>query len=238
MNEKLDTFEQHLLKLGLFALHRRAEKLGYRVREATEYHLVLEPTGGLQHIYDRGLKRFDSEDYESDASAYLDQVEHETAIYRRNEVLRALQAVDENGKLTAYAWPGGYPIVYLTREGDELCADCAQDDETVTGFYVLEEGPAVYCEEPHCGKEIGSASGDPSALEEQEGEEGRMFFAGTIESEETYKGLLPDGRFIYVQIAPYYNAPSARRDDPLYWYERFENKEFDDGKNYPSVYVK
>jgi hypothetical protein len=32
----------------------------------------------------------------------------------------------DNGKLDAYAWPGGYPIYYLDRRGDVLCPKCAQ----------------------------------------------------------------------------------------------------------------
>ena len=28
---------------------------------------------------------------------------------------------DENGKLISYAWPGGYPIVYLDKSGEILC---------------------------------------------------------------------------------------------------------------------
>lgn len=35
----------------------------------------------------------------------------------------------ENHRLDAYAWPGGYPIIYLLedRQGtDELCPECAQ----------------------------------------------------------------------------------------------------------------
>lgn len=31
------------------------------------------------------------------------------------------QLLDETGKLPAYAWPGGYPIVYLDAENSWLC---------------------------------------------------------------------------------------------------------------------
>lgn len=32
-----------------------------------------------------------------------------------------------DGKLPAYAWPGGYAIAYLMDDGEFLCADCAND---------------------------------------------------------------------------------------------------------------
>lgn len=30
-----------------------------------------------------------------------------------------------DNKLPAYAWPGGYPIIYIDRDCSVLCADCA-----------------------------------------------------------------------------------------------------------------
>lgn len=32
----------------------------------------------------------------------------------------------EDGKLLAFAWPGGYPIAYTLPNGDTLCPKCAQ----------------------------------------------------------------------------------------------------------------
>lgn len=32
---------------------------------------------------------------------------------------------DSDDKLPAYAWPGGYPIVYYTRVGEPMCPECA-----------------------------------------------------------------------------------------------------------------
>ena len=39
---------------------------------------------------------------------------------------------DDNGRLSAYAWPGGYVIGYLDGEGSTLCANCARkaDEDT------------------------------------------------------------------------------------------------------------
>lgn len=68
-----------------------------------------------------------------------------------------------DGKLPAYAWPGGYPLVYITEEGLTVCALCASkdDDETsdpVVGYQVHWEGEAETCED--CGAEIESAYGE------------------------------------------------------------------------------
>lgn len=62
--------------------------------------------------------------------------------------------------LAAYAWPGGYPIMYLDEANAYLCVDCAQIDkdtgETVTPF-IHWEGHALHCDE--CNKAIDSAYG-------------------------------------------------------------------------------
>lgn len=36
---------------------------------------------------------------------------------------------DENGQLSAYAWPGGYVIGYLDRENSVLCVACARKSD-------------------------------------------------------------------------------------------------------------
>ena len=65
--------------------------------------------------------------------------------------------------LPAYAWPGGYTIVYWTVDGDELCADCAwqacQDDEPMAGRDTYDEGPDLYCAD--CGHVLQSSYGEP-----------------------------------------------------------------------------
>lgn len=76
------------------------------------------------------------------------------------------------GRLPDYAWPGGYPIVYVMADGECLCPDCANGEngseasETaedpgwrLDGCEVHYEGPPITC--AHCGKEIESAYGDP-----------------------------------------------------------------------------
>ena len=77
--------------------------------------------------------------------------------------------------LPAFAWPGGYPIVYVCSDGGTLCADCVNrevdniDDSTrrklrdgwaLAGCDVHYEGPPIICN--HCNAEIESAYGDPT----------------------------------------------------------------------------
>jgi hypothetical protein len=70
---------------------------------------------------------------------------------------------DEDGNFPAWAWPGGYPITYYTRDGMTVCAECAsretdpwQEAEAADVYY---EGPTIQCDD--CGCEIESAYGDP-----------------------------------------------------------------------------
>lgn len=79
---------------------------------------------------------------------------------------------DEDGKLSAYAWPGGQEIMYLDAENNTLCAECANEsdqdridwpDQAPVAFFILEEGEE-WCEQ--CNKHFG---------EEGEGEEEEPF---------------------------------------------------------------
>lgn len=89
--------------------------------------------------------------------------------------VKELLAKDPDGddKLPAFAWPGGYPILYYCKDGTELCPDCAnlalenfgvgeEDKPKLADVYY--EGPSVFC--GHCNKEVESAYGDPDAPEE------------------------------------------------------------------------
>ncbi len=74
---------------------------------------------------------------------------------------------DNEGRLPAYAWPGGYPLFYVTADGGCLCPDCANGPDAsedaddpqwrLVAYDVHWEGPALTCE--HCGAEIESAYG-------------------------------------------------------------------------------
>ena len=87
---------------------------------------------------------------------------------------------EETGKLPAYAWPGGYPIVYFTADMGTLCPSCANgengsrsadtdidpgcpDDDQwrIVAYNLFLEGENVDCE--HCGFTMCSAYGDPDA---------------------------------------------------------------------------
>jgi hypothetical protein len=80
---------------------------------------------------------------------------------------------DSNGKLPSYAWPGGYPIFYLTQDDAVLCPQCAngengsdtlvQDDPqwNVTAHDINWEDPDMTCE--HCNRRIESAYAEDDA---------------------------------------------------------------------------
>ena len=77
-----------------------------------------------------------------------------------------LPNLQKDGKLPAYAWPGGYPVLYLDRENSTLCADCATKSlkDEVEHFRpiacdVYYEGPVTFCDQ--CSTGIESAYGDP-----------------------------------------------------------------------------
>lgn len=78
---------------------------------------------------------------------------------------------DEDGTLPAYAWPGGYPIVYYLTDLACLCPACANggngskasetsDDEQwrIVAQDIFYEGAPEACD--HCGELMESAYGD------------------------------------------------------------------------------
>lgn len=73
-------------------------------------------------------------------------------------------AEENNGKLPAYTWPGGYPVLYFDKHCETLCADCAtknllDTDDKPVAYDVHYEGPTIQCVE--CNVDIESAYGDP-----------------------------------------------------------------------------
>lgn len=70
-----------------------------------------------------------------------------------------------------YAWPGGYPIFYVTPDGGCLCPDCANDnlnltfdgadDWRIVATDINYENTALYCD--HCGGQIEPAYGEDEA---------------------------------------------------------------------------
>ena len=78
---------------------------------------------------------------------------------------------DDDGKLSEYAWPGGYPLFYLVADGGTLCPKCAReaDEEGLTQdkddpqWYIVDcdvnwEDEDMWCD--HCGEHITSAYGN------------------------------------------------------------------------------
>lgn len=81
---------------------------------------------------------------------------------------------DSDGKLPAYAWPGGYPIYYVMNDGEALCPPCANDPKNpihfdgdadgwrIDGQDVNWEDAQLYCS--HCNKRIQSAYVEDEAI--------------------------------------------------------------------------
>jgi hypothetical protein len=76
---------------------------------------------------------------------------------------------------TKYAWPGGYPIFYIVKDGGCLCADCSNGnmDKTLDpddqDWYIMAcdinwEDPTLYCD--NCAKFIESAYAEIPNLDE------------------------------------------------------------------------
>ena len=94
-----------------------------------------------------------------------------------------VRMLDDTGKFPTVAWPGCYPLYYVTEDSGTLCPDCmnaerglieaaeADNDSQwhVIGYDVNYENDSLYCD--HCGKQIESAYGDPTAeVDETEGD--------------------------------------------------------------------
>ena len=59
-----------------------------------------------------------------------------------------------DGQLPAFAWPGGYPLFYVTGQASILCpahanAEGAYSDELIVEGAVNWEDPDLYCEHGH-----------------------------------------------------------------------------------------
>ncbi len=86
---------------------------------------------------------------------------------------------DGSMEYPSWAWPGGYPIVYFTKDGVILCPDCANQKNgseatqgheypewDLVGCDIHYEGPPEVCD--HCHAQIESAYGDPDELDEDD----------------------------------------------------------------------
>ena len=77
---------------------------------------------------------------------------------------------DTDGKLSAYAWPGGYPLYYVDRENSCLCVKCAresdEDESEVPQYKPVEadvnwEDASLYCDQ--CSDRVESAYAEDEA---------------------------------------------------------------------------
>jgi hypothetical protein len=89
------------------------------------------------------------------------------------------------GKASAYAWPGGYPLFYLTLDDSTVCPECVTKNRrevfrsthenrciwAIQGVGVNYEDASLYCDE--CSKRIESAYAEDEA-KKLEGEDVRL----------------------------------------------------------------
>ena len=64
----------------------------------------------------------------------------------------------ESEPLPTYAWPGGYPVFYFSKDGTIFCPDCANQADAeplITDYEINYEDPNLYCN--GCSKRIESA---------------------------------------------------------------------------------
>jgi hypothetical protein len=95
---------------------------------------------------------------------------------------------DEEGNLSVYAWPGGYPVFYITSDAGTLCPGCATDaeeeglttDPNDPQWYIVAgeinwEDADLYCD--HCEVRIESAYAESDDVHDPSRTEGAHFVA-------------------------------------------------------------
>lgn len=77
---------------------------------------------------------------------------------------------DEKGQLPVYAWPGGYPLFYITADGLIICPWCANDgvetSDPVVNYDINYEDPDLWCDD--AGGRIESAYAEDDVIETPE----------------------------------------------------------------------
>ncbi len=87
-----------------------------------------------------------------------------------NDRIRALVGIQPGETFPRFTSLGSYPLIYLDKDGEVLCAKCADEEtEELQGADVFLEGSPEQC--AGCNKEIKSAYGDPDDEEDEEDEE-------------------------------------------------------------------
>jgi hypothetical protein len=88
--------------------------------------------------------------------------------------------IKEHNKVEVVAWPGCYPLYYLTKDGGVLCPECINKnislvtDPDDSQWYIVAgdanyENTSLYCD--HCNERIESAYADDDESEDQDDEE-------------------------------------------------------------------
>ena len=83
-----------------------------------------------------------------------------------NEYLKEMK---EKGEYDYYAWPGGYPLFYITKDCGVLCPKCCNENKEllndefdkqwfVIAYEINYEDETMYCD--HCNEKIESAYGE------------------------------------------------------------------------------
>ena len=76
--------------------------------------------------------------------------------------------IDDKGDYISYAWPGGYPIFYVTKDCGVLCPKCSNENKELTKdkddpqWFIVDydvnwEDESLYCD--NCNEKIESAYG-------------------------------------------------------------------------------
>ena len=64
--------------------------------------------------------------------------------------LAAYREATSDGSLQTFAWPGGYPLFYLSHDGLVLCPRCANDPDASDPAELADinwEDPDLYCDD-------------------------------------------------------------------------------------------
>lgn len=73
----------------------------------------------------------------------------DTAITGREGIAHVHAVYDE--VFSPYAWPGGYTVVFMDRENNVFCANCAKEVYIMEGLELtastFDEGNPLYCDE-------------------------------------------------------------------------------------------
>lgn len=111
----------------------------------------------------------DYEQMERDIQELIKKVIHDKVAYEETNKEFYPSYYDMKIELDFYAWPGGYPLYYITKDCGVLCPKCVNENIEllsdpydpqwyIVGYDINYEDSDLYCD--HCGERIESAYGD------------------------------------------------------------------------------